>query len=376
MILVHFHGSDAAWLASMTTLCRALREAFESMLYESVILDQGKLKPVRTFLRSVVTQPRRAACLRKLHIEVARGSTLQPHLKRALPLFANLCDLVFIVDDPPVFELLRNVPFKLRSFGAGGMAYPKCFLSVLVFQPTIEHLALSFDARGCCYGAVMPCFSDPKLFPRLRSLALDAECFPPHYFLHSYPITELMLDKPYPNDITKALQLFGQTLVSLTIERRLADRTTLEPSIWPTSAIFEDGIAVLPNLRFLDVFDTTSSFRSGEFDGEQLWRMQVPGLGKACPAIRTVVWSVEREDIDCLSEDQVRLTDRYARMLFKQWPTLVRFAFLTPGGEMEATGDGPYGHVWTRGHGVRAIGPEKAEVGVEDWRREEMAGSQ
>lgn len=103
--------------------------------------------------------------------------------------------------------------------------------------------------------------------------------------------------------------------------------------------------------------------------------MPVPGLQEACPALKTLMWSVDSSIADDLywpppGSDGLddRMMTEYARLLFATLPALATFTVHELGDPMHRDDGAVYGEVFRRAEGGEVRGPENEPVELGMWR--------
>ncbi|KAI0368177.1 hypothetical protein BV20DRAFT_999049 [Pilatotrama ljubarskyi] len=369
MIVECLEDEDRSWLASLATLSKTLMPEVEAVLYRDI--EVGKCRNASIACRSVVKRPHRAVAVRKLCISLRGGTSIKQHLKRALQALPNVFRLELVVDDPSLFEFLLDVPFRLQVFIAGGECYPECFEDILASQPSIEFLSLVFVGAGT--ERTRREISRPDILPNLRSLSVAAVRYPFSLIKRAFPITHLSLSRARHDDLAHAMKLFGGTLRSLTALRFL-DSACTDACYWPTS-IFRN--AHLPQLRYVDVTDfydpTTDLF--GHTDD-----IVFPGLGQACPALKTLIWGVDGVVMDDLYMGTLEVLDpdatpmeQYARTIFDALPALQRFVVYDTEEMARGARWEPYGEVFRRAEDKSVSGPDTQLIDFLGWKGESLA---
>ncbi|KAL7278253.1 hypothetical protein ACG7TL_008229 [Trametes sanguinea] len=203
-----------------------------------------------------------------------------------------------------------------------------------------------------------------------------ASTFPPKLIQYSYPITSLELSRPYHEDTTYALKLFKQTLVLFTVLKLITSEC---PSrcFWPTWMLHG---ARLPKLRILQVqnqWGMDLQLDEGEFDYPDVEAMEVPGLGKSCPKLETIIWAVEQGVPEALYEDWSEgdaPIQNYVRTLVDTLPSFVRLVVYDPE-EATTTPDGMfYGDIWTQ-ENMDSDEPDNDVVDTPLWKQEACAAA-
>ncbi|KAI0357257.1 hypothetical protein OH77DRAFT_1588624 [Trametes cingulata] len=255
------------------------------------------------------------------------GAALRKSFGQALRALANLKSLELDVRDPLLFELLVDVPFRLRSFTAGGKFTQSCLEAALAHQPSLEYLSIYFwepveDATGASHAICRP-----DILPNLRTIHVSGsyEVDVPLRSLigHSYPVTHLQLSSRH-NDVVYALKLFGETLVTALLDRFI-DAKSGQRNLWATSILRN---AKLPKLEHLELRDF---YMPGYYRSLDPRDITVSGVGKACPALKTFLWWVDDKTMEVLfSPSREKRGDetvlaKFAHKLFQCCPTLERF---------------------------------------------------
>lgn len=101
--------------------------------------------------------------------------------------------------------------------------------------------------------------------------------------------------------------------------------------------------------------------------------MRIPGLSESCPALKTLMWSVDAPVMfdlwgtgpdDALGE---KVMTRYAHMLFGALPALERFSVHELGGPARDREHGIHGEVFRRGESGEVQGPTLEPVELDPW---------
>ncbi|KAH9896094.1 hypothetical protein C8Q73DRAFT_465428 [Cubamyces lactineus] len=137
------------WLASVTTLCKALNPVVESVLYRDVTItsDEG----IRMFCRTIASEPSRSVAVRKLAL-VFHSTTASPPvdaiLRSAFLSLVNLTWLQLDISISPSGYLASLVPvdapFRLRSLSVMSWHYQSFLEDLIASQPSLETLTIGF----------------------------------------------------------------------------------------------------------------------------------------------------------------------------------------------------------------------------------------
>ncbi|OSC97147.1 hypothetical protein PYCCODRAFT_1481476 [Trametes coccinea BRFM310] len=325
-------------------------------------------------------RPHRAAAVRSLALNIRKATSVVQPFKKAFAKLTNLYDLALVSDTVELFEALLVTPPHLRILRVGGRNYPACFHDILTAHSRIDDLSIEFvcnisSAKGSKTQRTR-LLSDGALLPSIKTLSLSAGTFSPTLVRYSYPITSLELLKPSHEDTTYALRLFSQTLVSFSILKLI---TSDCPSrcFWPTWALH---CVRLPKLRILEMHHQWGSdlqLDGGEFDYPDVDAMEVPGLGKSCPELETIIWAVEHGVPENLYEDWSEgdaPIQHYVRTLVDALPSFARLAVFDPE-EATTTSDGLfYGDIWTRDN-MDSDEPENDVIDAPRWKKEACAAA-
>lgn len=252
MIFDHFADRQYRfWLVWISTICKALMPEVEAALYRTVAVSS--CKNATRFFRALVKRPYRALAVRNLVVYVTGGASIKQPLKSALQLLTSLKHLEITVDDPSIYPLLLNAPFRLRTLLTGGYYYPDCVEDILASQPSLERFSTMFTPRReePLDMERARTISRPDILPNLRSITGWVARFPLTLITHPYPIVHLALVGVTRRDITHAISLFGNTLVRLVLIR-LIDEEAPPECYWPTY-MFRN--AHLPKLEYFLVVD-------------------------------------------------------------------------------------------------------------------------
>ncbi|OSD00608.1 hypothetical protein PYCCODRAFT_671967 [Trametes coccinea BRFM310] len=314
-----------SWWASLATICKTLLPHVEAKLYFSA--EFVTCKDAKIYLRSVAMpdRPHRALAVRSLSLVIKRAATIVHLFKNAFPKLVNLLVLTLVSDTVQLFDPLLTTPPHVLSLVVGGANYPPRFRDILSAQSHVRGLCIEFPAGD----EQIPPFAGKDLLPNLHVLRLSAHIFPPTLFTYAYPLTSLTLVKPSHEDMSHALQLFGETLLVFVILKEVTPRCSPR-CFWPTWLL--RGVR-LRKLRYLEVQQEWSwdlQRDMGDFDYPVVEAMTDPGLKEACPMLQTIVWGTEYLVTDSLYEsvlgDGPAPIHQYVRMLFDVFPRLDRLA--------------------------------------------------
>lgn len=232
MILEYLMDERKAWLASLATLCKTLLFEVEAALYKDI-----KLKTCEHTLalcRSIVQKPHRASFIRKLFVLVSGGLTIRQPLKKVLPMLTGLSSLGLAAEESSLFDILLDVPFRLRTLMIGHQHCPPRLMDILARQPSLERLSLAFV---------------PK-----RAGSVSKRPRPPLIGVAPLPsLVRLSIVSVDHNDVAHIVAFFGSTIVTLHVLRIIGDRCT-PACYWPMS-IFQDAqLPKLENLKITDIY--------------------------------------------------------------------------------------------------------------------------
>ncbi|KAL1938046.1 hypothetical protein VTO73DRAFT_12057 [Trametes versicolor] len=365
MILDHLADERKPWLASLATLCKTLLPEVEAALYREI--EIGTCKYASALCRAISKRRYRAIFVRKLVLSVRGGTTLKKPLQTALPLLTNLSSLELVVDEPSIFDILLHCSFRLHTFIIGGERYAPQLEDILASQPDIERLSFVFIPEHS-QDEIQPELSRPDILPKLQTLTAFASRFPLTFITHPYPIAHLSIMAASHDDIAHVMKLFGSTLVTVCILRLIGEKCTPE-CYWPAS-MFRN--AHLPKLEHVKVTDLYGPATDLPCEQET---MPVPGLQEACPALKTIMWSVDSSIADDLywpppGGDGLddRMMTEYARLLFATLPALASFTVHELGDPVRDDDGAVYGEVYRRAEGGEVKGPENEPVELGMWR--------
>lgn len=235
------------------TLCKTLMPEIEAVLYREV--EIGTCKRTSMFCRAVLKRRYRSSFVKKLLISLRGGTTSKPHLKQALPILTNLRFLELTVDDPEVFDIMLDVPFRLRHFAMGGDYYPDRMEDILARQPDLESLSLVFMSGTA--PEEQPQLSRPDTFPSLTNLTIFSRCYSPTNITYPYRIPHIAIAGARHDEIAHVIKMFAHSLESLDIIRFMDDRCTAA-CYWPTSMFRNAQLPKLQHVKVSDLYDPDS----------------------------------------------------------------------------------------------------------------------
>ncbi|KAI0368164.1 hypothetical protein BV20DRAFT_1114307 [Pilatotrama ljubarskyi] len=178
LIFAFLSDEPPPWLASISTICKALLPEVDAILYRFVYLNT--CKAVSRFISAVLKRTHRPTAVRTLLIEVFGAATFTASwTQRAIPSLTNLRALALILREPVLFDHLLCAPVRLEALTVGGKNYPVCFPDILASQPNLRKLSLSFEIANSADPSKRPCAA-----PQLRTLAISAHTFPPQCCVH------------------------------------------------------------------------------------------------------------------------------------------------------------------------------------------------
>lgn len=246
-----------AWLVSLVTLCKALGPEVEAVLYREVVIKT--CKRTSTLCRSVIKGRCRAVYMRKLVVSIRGGASIKQHLKRALPMLTNLAWLELEVGDTSIFDILLDVPFRLRTLLICGCGCSPHLEDILARQPDIERLSLLFSSDGL-EEQVLPRISRPDILQKLHTLVIMAGFFPFTGITYAYPISHLAVIGARHDDLTHIVGLFSSTLVTLYTFRFVSDICT-PMCYWPASMFRDAKFPILKHMNVTTLFHHTAHVR-------------------------------------------------------------------------------------------------------------------
>ncbi|KAL1938054.1 hypothetical protein VTO73DRAFT_12065 [Trametes versicolor] len=367
MIFDYLADERKPWLASLATLCKTLLPEVEAVLYSEI--EIGTCKYASALCRAISKRRYRAVFVRRLVLSVSGGTTLKKPLNTALPLLTNLTSLELVVDEPSIFDILLHCSFRLHTFIIGGERYAPNLEDILASQPDIERLSFIFIPEHS-QDMVQPQLSRPGILPKLQTLTAFASRFPLTFITYPYPLTHLSIMAASHNDIAHVMKLFGSTLVTVCILRLIGEKCTPE-CYWPASMFRNAHLSKLEHVKVTDLYGPATDLPCEQET------MPVPGLQEACPALKTLMWSVDSSIADDLywpppGGDGLdgRMMTEYARLLFATLPALATFTVHELGDPMHRDDDdgAVYGEVYRRAEGGEVKGPENEPVELGMWR--------
>ncbi|KAL7284492.1 hypothetical protein ACG7TL_001783 [Trametes sanguinea] len=292
-------------------------------------------------------RPHRAPAVRSLSLVIKRAATIVHLFKNAFPKLVNLLVLTLVSDTVQLFDPLLTTPPHVLSLVVGGANCPPRIQDILSAQSQVKGLCIEFSAGE----AQIPPFADKDLLPNIRVLRLSAHIFPPTLFTYAYPLTSLTLMNPSHEDMSYALQLFGETLLVFAILKEVTPHCSPR-CFWPTCVL--RGVR-LRKLRYLEVQQQWSwdlQHDMGDFDYPVVEAMTDPGLKEACPMLQTIVWGTESLVTESLYESVLgngpAPIHEYARMLFDVFPRLDRLAVYDRIDVDDDSRRRKLGDIWTR----------------------------
>lgn len=247
-----------AWLASLATLCKALGPEIEAFLYRNVLIKTCKC--TSTLCRSIVKRPCRAAYIRRLVVSIRGGASIKQHLERALPMLTNLAWLELEVGDTSIFDILLDVPFRLRTLLLCGCRCSPRLEDILARQPDIERLSLLFSSDGL-EEQVLPRIERPDILHKLHTLVVMAGFFPFTGITYPYPISHLAVIGARHEDLTYIVDLFSSTLVTLYIFRVVSEICT-PLCYWPASMFRDARFPILEHMNITTLLHHTAHVRA------------------------------------------------------------------------------------------------------------------
>lgn len=247
-----------AWLVSLVTLCKTLRPEIEAVLYRDVLLKT--CKRASTLCRSIGKGRFRAVYMRKLVVSIRGGASIKQHLERVFPTLTTLSWLELEVGDTSIFDILLDVPFRLRTLLICGCRCSPHLEDILARQPEIERLSLLFSSDGLEEQA-LPRISRPDILHKLHTLVVMADFLALTSITYPYPISHLAVIGARHDDLTHIVGLFSSTLVTLYTFRFVSEICT-PMCYWPASLFRDARFPILEHMNITTLLHRTAHVRA------------------------------------------------------------------------------------------------------------------